>query len=74
MEMAIRAVINLLNDFPKSYKTTGERTILVFVSGKSEITAIIDILTNLQNRGFTANLYLYAFHADLSYKEKKMLT
>ena len=47
---------------------------IVFVSGKAEIAAFIDILTNLQNRGFTANLYPYAFHADLSYKDKEMLT
>ena len=74
LEMAIRAVINFHNEFPKSYKRTGEGTILVFVSGKSEINAFIHILTNLQNRGFTANLYPYAFHADLSYKDKEMLT
>ena len=57
LEMALRAVINFHNDFPKSYKKTGQGTILVFVSGKSEINAFIDMLTNLQNRGFTANLY-----------------
>ena len=57
-----------------SYKKTGEGTMLVFVSGKAEIAAFIDILTNLQNRGFTANLYPYAFHADLSHKDKEMLT
>ena len=74
LEMAVRAVVQFHNSFPTSYKKTGEGTILVFVSGKSEIAAFIDILTNLQNRGFTANLYPYAFHADLSYKDKEMLT
>ena len=74
LEMAIRAVISFHNEFPNSHKKTGEGTILVFVSGKSEINAFIDILTNLQNRGFTANLYPYAFHADLSHKDKEMLT
>ena len=74
LEMAIRAMINFHNEFHKSRKKTGEETILVFVSGKSEINAFIDILTNLQNRGFTANLHPYAFHADLSYKDKEMLT
>ena len=52
-----------------------EGTILVFLSGKAEINAFIDNLTNLQDRGFfTANLYPYAFHADLSYRDKDMLT
>ena len=74
LEMAVCAVINFHNSFPMSYKKTSEGTMLVFVSGKAEITAFIDILTNLQNRGFTANLYPYAFHADLSYKDKEMLT
>ena len=74
LEMAVRAVVNFHNSFPMSYKKTGEGTLLVFVSGKAEINAFIDILTNLQNRGFTANLYPYAFHADLSYKDKEMLT
>ena len=74
LEMAIRAVVQFHNSFPKDYKKTAEGTMLVFVSGKAEIAAFIDILTNLQNRGFTANLYPYAFHADLSYKDKEMLT
>ena len=74
LEMAVRAVVQFHNSFPTSYKKTGEGTMLVFVSGKAEIAAFIDILTNLQNRGFTANLYPYAFHADLSYKDKEMLT
>ena len=74
LEMAVRAVVQFHNTHPKAYKKTTEGTMLVFVSGKAEIAAFIDILTNLQNRGFTANLYPYAFHADLSYKDKEMLT
>ena len=74
LEMAIRAVVQFHNAYPKDYKKTTEATMLVFVSGKAEIAAFIDILTNLQNRGFTSNLYPYAFHADLSYKVKEMLT
>ena len=61
LEMAIRAVVQFHNTYPKEYKKTTDGTILVFVSGKAEINAFIDILTNLQNRGFTANLYPYAF-------------
>ena len=74
LEMAVRAVVQFHNNHPKAYKKTTEGTILVFVSGKAEIAAFIDILTNLQNRGFTSNLYPYAFHADLLYKDKEMLT
>ena len=74
LEMAVRAVVQFRNTHPKAYKKTTEGTMLVFVSGKAEIAAFIDILTNLQNRGFTSNLYPYAFHADLSYKDKEMLT
>ena len=74
LEMAVRAVVQFHNNYPMAYKKTTEGTILVFVSGKAEIAAFIDILTNLQNRGFTSNLYPYAFHADLSYKDKEMLT
>ena len=74
LEMAVRAVVQFHNSFPKAYKKTDEGTLLVFVSGKAEIAAFIDILTNLQNRGFTGNLYPYGFHADLSYKDKEMLT
>ena len=74
LEMAVRAVVQFHNSHPKVYKKTTEGTMLVFVSGKAEIAAFIDILTNLQNRGFTSNLYPYAFHADLSYKDKEMLT
>ena len=73
LEMAVRAVVQFHNTHPKEYKKTTDGTILVFVSGKAEINAFIDILTNLQNRGFTSNLYPYAFHADLSYKDKEML-
>ena len=73
LEMAVRAVVQFHNNHPKEYKKTTDGTILVFVSGKAEINAFIDILTNLQNRGFTSNLYPYAFHADLSYKDKEML-
>ena len=61
LEMAVRAVVQFHNNHPKAYKKTTERTMLVFVSGKAEIAAFIDILTNLQYRGFTANLYPYAF-------------
>ena len=43
LEMAVRAVVNFHNSFPKSHKHTGEGTILVFVSGKAEINAFIDI-------------------------------
>ena len=32
------------------------------------------MLTNLQNRGRTANLYPYGFHADLPLTDKEMLT
>ena len=74
LEMAVRAVVQFHNANPKTYKKTDEGTLLVFVSGKAEIAAFIDILTNLQNRGFTANLYPYGFHADLSYKDKEVLT
>ena len=74
LEMAVRAVVQFHNNHPRAYKKTTEGTILVFVSGKAEMAAFIDILTNLQNRGFTSNLYPYAFHADLSYKDKEMLT
>ena len=73
LEMAVRAVVQFHDNHPKEYKKTTDGTILVFVSGKAEINAFIDILTNLQNRGFTSNLYPYAFHADLSYKDKEML-
>ena len=73
LEMAVRAVVQFHILIRKEYKKTTDGTILVFVSGKAEINAFIDILTNLQNRGFTANLYPYAFHADLSYKDKEML-
>ena len=44
LEMATRAVVNFHNEFPKSYEKTGEGTILVFVSGKAEINAFVDIL------------------------------
>ena len=57
LEMAVRAVVQFHNTHPKEYKKTTDGTILVFVSGKAEINAFIDILTNLQNRGFTSNLY-----------------
>ena len=74
LEMAIRAVVNFHNEFPTKYKGTKEGTTLFFVSGKAEINAFIDILGSLQHQGFTANLYPYAFHVDLSYKDKDMLT
>ena len=74
LEMAVRAVVQFHNSHQKVYKKTTEGTLLVFVSGKAEIAAFIDILTNLQNRGFASNLYPYAFHADLSYKDKEMMT
>ena len=32
------------------------------------------MITDLQNRGHTANLYPYGFHAELPMKDKEMLT
>ena len=48
--MAIRTVVNFHDEYPVKDKKTAEGTILVSVSGKAEINAFIDILTNLQNR------------------------
>ena len=72
--MAVRAVIQFHNSNPKEYKQTYHGTILVFVPGKSEINLVIKMITDLQNRGHTANLYPYGFHAELSMKDKDMLT
>ena len=74
IEMAVRAVIQFHNTNPKEYKQTYHGTILVFVPGKSEINLVIKMITDLQNRGHTANLYPYGFHADLPMKDKDMLT
>ena len=35
---------------------------------------MIKMITDLQNRGHTANLYPYGFHAELPMKDKEMLT
>ena len=74
LEMAVRAVIQFHNSNPKEYKQTYNGTILVFVPGKSEINLVIKMITDLQNRGHTANLYPYGFHAELPMKDKDMLT
>ena len=65
LELAVRAVIQFHNTNAKEYKQTHSGTILVFVPGKSEITLVIKMITDLQNRGHTANLYPYGFHAEL---------
>ena len=74
LELAVRAVIQFHNTNAKEYKQTYNGTILVFVPGKSEINLVIKMITDLQNRGHTANLYPYGFHADLPMKDKDMLT
>ena len=74
IETAVRAVIQFHNTHPKEYKNTHKGTILVFVPGKSEISLVIKMLTDLQNRGYTANLYPHGFHAELPMKDKEMLT
>ena len=74
IELAVRAVIQFHNSNPKEYKNTCKGTILVFVPGKSEINLVIKMITDLQNRGNTANLYPYGFHAELPMKYKEMLT
>ena len=74
IELAVRAVIQFHNSNPKEYKQTYKGTILVFVPGKSEINLVIKMITDLQNRGHTANLYPYGFHAELPMKDKDMLT
>ena len=74
LELAVRAVIQFHNTNAKEYKQTYNGTILVFVPGKSEITLVIKMITDLQNRGHTANLYPYGFHAELPMKDKEMLT
>ena len=74
LEMAVRAVIQFHNTYPQDYKNTFKGTILVFVPGKSEINLVIKMITDLQNRGNTANLYPYGFHAELPMKDKEMLT
>ena len=57
LETAVRAVIQFHNTYHDQYKNTFEGTILVFVPGKSEINLVIKMITDLQNRGHTANLY-----------------
>ena len=74
IELAVRAVIQFHNTHPKDYKQTYKGTILVFVPGKSETNLVIKMITDLQNRGHTANLYPYGFHAELPMKDKEMLT
>ena len=74
LELAVRAVIQFHNSNPKEYKQTYKGTILVFVPGKSEINLVIKMITDLQNRGHTANLYPYGLHAELPMKDKDMLT
>ena len=74
LELAVRAVIQFHNTNAKEYKQTTKGTILVFVPGKSEINIVIKMITDLQNRGHTANLYPYGFHAELPMKDKEMLT
>ena len=74
LELAVRAVIQFHNTNAKDYKQTYNGTILVFVPGKSEINLVIKMITDLQNRGHTANLYPYGFHAELPMKDKEMLT
>ena len=74
LEVAVRAVIQIHNTNPEDYKRTRKGTILVFVAGKSEIALVTQMITTLQNRGHTANLYPYGFHADLPLKDKDLLT
>ena len=74
LEMAVRAVMQFHDAFPREYKGTKEGICLVFVSGNSKISIMSDMLGNMQNRRFTANLHVNGFRADLSYKDKDMLT
>ena len=72
--MAVRAVVQFHNTHPIEYQGTRKETIFVFVAGKSEIALVTSLITTLQNRGHTANLYPYGLHADLPMKDKEMLT
>ena len=67
-------VIQFHSDNPIEYQGTKRGTILVFVAGKTEINLVTTLITTLQNRGHTANLYPCGFHADLPMKDKEMLT
>ena len=73
-ELAVRAVIQFHNSHPIEFLGTTKGTILLFVPGKSETNLVINMITYLQNRGHTANLYPYGFHAELPMKDKDMLT
>ena len=64
------AVMQFHNAFPREK----EGIFLVFVSGNSEISIMSDMLGNMENRRFTANLYVNGFRADMSYKDQDMLT
>ena len=72
--MAARAALQFHSENFRDEKGTKERFILVFVSGKSEISFMSDVLRNTQNRGLTANLCVYDFHAGVSDKDKDLLT
>ena len=76
IELAVRAVITLHHQYAQGYpdkKGYTDGTILVFVPGKPEILAVIDLLKAAMRRGFTAGLFPFGFHSDIPAKDKDFL-